>query len=63
MSKPPNPGSEEAIRLLCKCAVIDNHYGEGFSVSEDGERLFWITASCPIHGRAQREDEEDGKRE
>jgi hypothetical protein len=43
----PNPGSEEARKRGCICAVIDNHYGAGIVVDKDP--VFWITAGCPVH--------------
>jgi hypothetical protein len=56
--KVPNPGSVEAVLIGCICAVADNHYGKGFGVNEDGDRLFWINGSCPIHARQYQDDEE-----
>lgn len=41
----PNPGSKEAVEQGCTCAVIDNHYGEGFGDPPG----FWITGGCPLH--------------
>lgn len=50
MSDPKlNPGSNAAIAAGCKCARIDNHYGLGFIVN--GERVFVISADCPLHNR------------
>ena len=50
----PNPGSDEAIKKGCKCAVLDNGHGVGFRFrdkdGEYGEPLFWINGNCPIHG-------------
>jgi hypothetical protein len=43
----PNPGSDEAIKLGCKCPVIENHHGKGVQAS-DGLR-FWYNADCPVH--------------
>jgi hypothetical protein len=54
----PTPGSEEAIRLGCTCAVIDNHYGKGFLMS-DGEAHFWISSDCPLHGANKEPGEPD----
>jgi len=46
-----NPGSTIAIELGCKCAVMDNHYGEGSGyVDDEGNPTFWISADCPMHG-------------
>jgi len=47
--KIPNPGSDEAIKLGCKCSVLDNHHGEGFPYSKNGEPCFWINGGCPLH--------------
>lgn len=41
----PNPGSDEAIKMGCKCPVLDNVRGQGI-----GDGLFWINQKCPIHG-------------
>jgi hypothetical protein len=45
----PNPGSQEAIELGCRCPVIDNGHGQG-AYQENGVWLFWINGDCPIHG-------------
>jgi hypothetical protein len=42
-----NPGSDEAIKLGCKCPVLDNGHGKG---SMYGKDLFWINQNCPVHG-------------
>lgn len=43
------PGSREAIKLGCLCAIWDNHYGRGYG--GNGEKYGWITElRCPIHG-------------
>ena len=39
-----NPGSNEAIKLGCKCPVIDNKYGKGL-----GNGLFWYAGDCNYH--------------
>jgi hypothetical protein len=50
------PGSQEARQLGCTCPVVDNHYGQGIpgvKITMPGgttERLYWISASCPLHG-------------
>lgn len=43
----PNPGSVEAVKAGCQCAIMDNHYGRGVMV--DGAILFWINGSCRLH--------------
>ena len=44
----PNPGSDEAVAIGCTCPVLDNGRGRGIVLN--GERRWWITASCPLHG-------------
>jgi len=45
----PPPGSDAAIVLGCKCAIIDNGHGRGAYIV-DGAPVFWISANCEIHG-------------
>lgn len=42
----PNPGSDEALDLGCKCPIIDNNHGRFPVMGEDG---YWINEACPIH--------------
>lgn len=42
-----NPGDREAVEQGCTCAVLDNRYGQGFTV--DGTVCYWITEGCPLH--------------
>jgi hypothetical protein len=47
----PNPGSQEAMDMGCKCAVLDNGHGQGSGwKNDDGSPVFWINVECPIHG-------------
>ena len=46
--KPLNPGSREAIRKGCTCSAEDNCEGAG--AYADGERAWWYSAECKIHG-------------
>ncbi len=56
MSDKPNPGSDAAIEAGCTCPVLDNAHGNGFLW--DGAKVFWITDSCPLHGkRNKRKDD------
>lgn len=48
--KPPNPGSEEALDMGCRCPVLDNHHGRGFPWGGI-DPSFWISELCPIHGQ------------
>jgi len=43
----PKPGSIEAIKEGCRCPVVDNHYGTGFTM--DGQICFWYSAECLLH--------------
>lgn len=49
----PNPGSGEAIKLGCKCPVIDNHnglgYGGGLRFGDDSRPTFVVSQRCKIH--------------
>lgn len=56
--KKPNPGSKEAVEMGCRCPVMDNGYGRGYHVNEDGP-LFWITLTCPLHGKENDKHEAD----
>lgn len=42
----PNPGSPEAVKMGCRCPVLDNGHGWG---SMYGEGTFWIVQNCPVH--------------
>lgn len=44
----PNPGSQDAIDQGCTCPVLDNRHGKGAYLR--GDNVFWIDATCPIHG-------------
>ncbi len=44
----PSPGSDEAIKLGCKCPVLDNAHGRG-AYFIGGEALFWYSPNCLIH--------------
>jgi len=49
----PNPGSQEAQKGGCTCAVMGNHYRQGIPMP-DGVQ-FWINDDCPLHGKKARE--------
>jgi len=52
----PLPGSDEAINAGCSCAVLDNRHGAG-AYEVNGKAVFWVNASCKIHGDGSaRED-------
>jgi hypothetical protein len=46
MSETPNPGSDEALDLGCKCPVLDNCHGK-FSPIPPAD--WYITVGCPVH--------------
>ena len=48
-TKTPNPGSDEAIKLGCKCPVLDNAHGNGCGLIDNGKPLFWINSNCHLH--------------
>ncbi len=52
----PNPGTEEAVKLSCSCPILDNNYGEGFTMN--GVQVFWFTSGCPIHNFKEEEGDE-----
>ena len=54
-NKVPNPGSDEALAIGCKCPVMDNCYGKGYLVPGSGS--FCIAEHCPIHGKAAQDEE------
>lgn len=41
----PNPGSKEALKKGCTCAVVDNCHGRGYFAGKG----FVITQGCPLH--------------
>ena len=45
------PGSLEAVAMGCECPVLDNNHGGG--IERRGERVWWISSQCPMHGDAQ----------
>ena len=57
----PYPGSAEALKNGCKCAVMDNGYGKGYL--GDGEKYgWWVSGDCPIHGAKEPETENKEKK-
>jgi hypothetical protein len=56
-NKVPNPGSDEAIKMGCKCPVLDNCHGKGYLVPGSGS--FCVSEACPIHGKQGQEKLED----
>lgn len=42
----PNPGSDEALKLGCRCPVLDNNHGMWAPWPPDG---WWVTQSCKMH--------------
>lgn len=48
IKKRPNPGSPEAVKLGCKCPVLDNGHGNGYMGMKG---VFVMVGNCPIHGK------------
>lgn len=46
IATPPNPGTQEAQNLGCRCPVMDNHYGRGYY--DDG-KTFVYNSACVVH--------------
>ena len=44
------PGSFQAVIDGCQCPIMDNGNGAGAYVDHDGNRVFWYSAECPLHG-------------
>ena len=58
MSTKPNPGSDEALTVGCKCPVLDNAHGRGYRggvKDEHGETMFVMSTDCPLHGMPENE--------
>lgn len=45
MSETPNPGSDEALALGCRCAVLDNNHGKW----PPRPPHWFVTLGCPVH--------------
>jgi hypothetical protein len=58
MSGNPNPGSDEAIRLGCRCPVMDNEYGRGYMGVEG---VFVYSENCSIHGGELKKNKKEKK--
>lgn len=54
---PPNPGSDEAIKLGCTCPIYDNEHGDVEKVGYYlGESIFVIRLDCHLHNRKETDD-------
>lgn len=42
----PNPGSDEARTLGCKCPILDNNHGLRAPWPPDN---WWTAMGCPVH--------------
>lgn len=47
---PHPPGSPEAVKLGCQCAILDNCHGKGAYVDSASNPVYWYNDSCPLHG-------------
>lgn len=59
MSPKPNPGSDEAVALGCKCPRMDNCYGRGYRTFEHGKVAYVIVGNCEMHWIDIEGEEED----
>ena len=50
MAETPNPGSDEALDMGCRCAVLDNCHGRFAPIPGDN---WYITVGCPVHCPAE----------
>lgn len=46
MKKIPNPGSEKAVKMGCKCPVFDNRHGKGYFGQPN---IFVYNCECKLH--------------
>ena len=49
-TREPNPGSDEARELGCRCPVLDNAHGRGAWGTSGDDAVFWTSETCPLHG-------------
>lgn len=52
-----NPGSDDARKQGCSCAVLDNNHGKYPPFPPDG---WWITGGCPVHAPEADADDDNG---
>lgn len=45
----PNPGSEAAVAIGCRCAVAENNHGLTPVRPPAG---YWVKLGCPVHAPA-----------
>ena len=50
----PNPGSDEARAMNCKCPILDNGHGRGYMGTDN----FVISMDCPLHTMSVEETRE-----
>ena len=46
----PAPGSPEAVQQGCSCPISDNARGMGAWGTSGPDAVYWINATCPLHG-------------
>lgn len=46
IATPPNPGSDAALHMGCRCPVMDNSYGQGYYRNP---KVFVVNAACAVH--------------
>lgn len=45
-----SPGTGWAWLIGCACPAAINRHGLGIYVDREGDRKFWISSDCPLHG-------------
>lgn len=50
----PNPGSDEAVEMGCRCARMDNNRGRWAPWPPDN---WWVNGDCPVHASAEAEED------
>lgn len=62
MATKPNPGSDEAVELGCKCPRMDNCYGKGYRIVDNQLQFahpqFVISGDCELHWTLDETEEQ-----
>lgn len=49
----PNPGTEAALKIGCRCPVLDNEHGQGYMGINN---VFVVSADCPVHAYGEKNE-------
>jgi hypothetical protein len=47
------PGNNWAWLIGCTCSPSINRHGLGMYTDQQGDRKFWISSDCPLHGKKE----------